>query len=133
MILDVAVEARLSSSHPILGVVVVGSGPRSQKAEKDVTGGSDDNARVSGPDDHVTGLRVGDLEKSFNAVVKIGGTRVGVGKARALINGVNKVRAVVGGIAGNLGVERGGDDGQTVVCGESLIRFASTASARVLA
>jgi len=76
---------------------------------------SDDNSCVPRPHDNVAGLGLRNTEKSFKSVVKIVGTCVDVGKPGALVNGVNQMRAVVGGITPHFGVECGSNDGQTFI------------------
>jgi len=49
---------------------------------------------MSGPGDQVAGLGVNDVEEFWNAVVEIGRTHVGIGKAGALIHGMHEMRAI---------------------------------------
>jgi hypothetical protein len=119
IVLDVAVEAGLSTSDPVAGVVVIGPGACRQKAEKDVAGRPDDNSRVSRPHDHIAGLRLRDAAESFHACVEIIRTRIDVREARALVDIVNKVRTVVGGIAPHFGVERNSDHVLSVIASQS--------------
>jgi len=132
VVLEVAIETRPASFHPVPGVIVVNTWASGQEAEKNVSRRPDDNPRVSRPNDHIAGLRVGDALKLCDAGVEVVGACVGIGEAGLFINGVNQVRAIVPGVAAYFGIKSSGDHGQTVVGGERLILFASVVSTRVL-
>jgi hypothetical protein len=123
IVLDVTIEARLSPADPIGSVVVVSSRARGLEAEENVAGRPDDDSRMPVPHDQIAGLGVGDALKAFDSGVEIVGVRVGVGEARAFVNGVDQVRAIVLRVSRNLRIERRRNHAQTVVWSQGAIRF----------
>jgi len=115
IILDVAIETRLPASSPVARVVVVGPRPCGEKAEENVAGRLHDDSRMSGPHDHIAGLRLRDPAKSFNPVVEIVRTRIDIRKSGAPVNGMHQVRTIVGGIAPRFRVECDGDDRSSII------------------
>ena len=94
-VFDVTIEASLSAIDPVRGIVAVNPRPCTHEAEKNVTGWSDHNSDMPAPHDQVAGLRVRDPLKPLDSIIEIVGTGVGIGKARALVNGMYQVRTVV--------------------------------------
>ena len=86
-----------------------------QKTEEDVPRRSYDNSRVPGPHHQIPGLRLRYSLKSSNPVVEIVGTRIGVGKARPLVNRMHQMRAVALRGARSFRIERGGNHCQPIV------------------
>ena len=109
--LYVAIKPRDSTSRPVGRLIVINPRPGSQEAEEDVPRGPDDNSRVPGPHDHIAGLRVPDTAKTFDSVIEIVGTGVGVAETGALVNCMHEMRAVMAAVAPHLGIEGGSDHG----------------------
>ena len=115
LVLNVAIEARMSSAFPIWRLIIVGPRTGSHEAEEDVFRWLDNDSRVPTPDNQVSGLRLLDALETFDAGVEIGGRGIRIRKASLLVDSMNEMRAVVFGIAANSGIERGGDQGKAVV------------------
>jgi hypothetical protein len=75
----------------------------------------DNDPGVPSPDDEVSGLRLLDSLKTFDAGVEIRGRRIGVGKPSLLVDSMNEMRAVVFGISADSGIERSCDQREAVV------------------
>ena len=123
IVLDVSIEARLSSADPIGSAVVVSPRARGLEAEKNVAGRPNDDSSMPVPHDQIAGLGVGDALKAFDPGVEIVGVRVGIGESRAFVNGVNQVRAVVLRVSRHLRIERRGNHAHTIVWSQGAIRF----------
>ena len=118
-VFDVAIEAGFSAGGPVGALVVIDPGPCAHEAEEDVPRGADDNAGVAVPHDQIAGLRVTDALKALDSVVQIVGARVFIGEAGAFVDRVNQMRAVVSRITADFRIERGRDDGETVIGSQS--------------
>jgi len=113
--LQVAIKPRLSSALPVSTPIIVSSRPGMKKTEEDVPRRSDDNSRVPRPHHQIPGLRLRYSLKSLDPVVETVGTRIGVWKARSLVNRMHQMRAVALGVARRFRIERGGNHCQPIV------------------
>lgn len=120
IILDVAIETRAPSAHPIRSIVVINPRPCAHEAEEDALGRPDHDSHMPVPHDHVSGLRMVDPLKSLDSVVEIVGAGVGIGKSGAFVNRMYQVRTVVSGIAAHFRIERRRDHTETIVRAERL-------------
>jgi hypothetical protein len=86
-----------------------------QKAEEDVPRRSDHNPRVPRPHHQIPRLRLRHSLKSCNPLIEIVRARIGIRKARPLVNRMHQMRAVVLRIARRLCIERGSNHRQPIV------------------
>ena len=95
---DVTKETRPSPLFPIRRIVRIDTGARTQHAEKGMLNGIDHNPGMSAPDGQVARLRTCDSPKFVDPRVKVRRARVFIRETGALIEFVDKVGAVGGGI-----------------------------------
>jgi len=111
----VAEEARAAFLFPVTRIVGGDGGAGVEQAEEGMLRGVDDDAGVAEPDDEVSGLRIEDALELAEAGVEVGGGRVGVGEAGALVESVDEVGAVGGEGSVVAGVEGGAENGESVI------------------
>jgi len=86
---------------------VIGAGSGTHVTEEDVLRRFDHDPRVPSPNYQVARLRLLDSLESFDPGVEVRRGRIGIRESRPLVDGMNKMRAVVFRISANSGVERG--------------------------
>ncbi len=114
-------KARAPSVGPVGTSVVVDSRPSGHEAEEDVPRGSDNNSHVPVPHHQITRLRLRDLLKAFDSEIEIGGTGIGISKARSFVDGMNQMRTITHGALTNFRIKRGRDYRQTIVLAQGPI------------
>ena len=86
-----------------------------EEAEEDMPRWPNHNSNMPVPHHQIRGLRTPDALESFDPVIQIVGTRVGVGKSGPLVNRMHQVRAVVLGNARRLRIKGRGNHRQPIV------------------
>src|SRR5437763_184295 len=81
IILQIAVEPRLSPTSPITARVIGNRRPGMQKAEEHMPRGTNHNARMPAPNHKIPRFRLRNALKAFHAVVEIAGTHIGIWKS----------------------------------------------------
>ena len=112
---DVTIEPWVSSALPIWRLVIIDPGSRTHEAEEDVLGRFDDDPRVPSPNYKVPRLRQLDSLEPFDASVKVRRRRIGIREPSALVDGMDKMRAVVFRISSDSGIQRSSNQRQPVI------------------
>ena len=103
-----------------------------QKTEKCVLRRTDHNSHMSAPHYQIRGLRPRYSLKSFDPVIEIVRAGIRIGKTGTLVDRVHQVRAIMLCGAPRFGIERRGNDGQTIVPAQYPHDFAPNAAVFVL-
>ena len=115
---NVAKEPGMPSLLPIRRFIVVSPGPETQEAEEKMFRRFGDDTDVPSPNHQITGLRFLDALEFLYARVNFRRRRIAVRETSALVDRMDKMRAVALGMQPDSGMERSRDNRRTLIRAE---------------